>query len=527
VAAVGLLLLAGCANVATLSLARAHARARDLAVRSALGASRARLVAQLLVESVVLAAAGGAAGVLVARLGLGALLSLVPSDVPRLDGVAIDGRVLLFAVAVSALTALLFGTLPALRAARPDLQEALRQEGRSGTDTPARQRTRRLLVMVEVALASVLVVGSGLLGRSFARLASVDLGFRPGHVLVASINLPRDETRAARAAFHRSLLERLAAAPGVEQAALAYDHPLEATWTDGFAIAGREDDGNFGAWMRTVSAGYFRTLGIDVVAGRAFDPSEDDQRPGVVMINDAFARRFFPGESPIGRRLILPAPTRPDPPRDYEIIGIVGDVRFMGPAAPAEPAYYVHLGQSPQWEVKVLARTAGDPTAILGAVRAAVRAVDPLQPIAEVTTLDALTGRALAQPRFAMTLVGLFGGLAFLLAAVGIYGLLAYTVSQRTREIGVRVALGARPGDLTRLVLGQGLAVTLAGIAAGLAAAAALSRLVSSLLYGVSPLDPLTFAATGAALLLVALAASWVPVRRAARVDPIVALRDA
>ena len=526
-AAVGLLLVAGCANVATLSLARAQARARDLAVRSALGASRARLVVELLVESVVLAAAGGAAGVLVARLGLGALLSLVPSDVPRLDSVAIDGRVLAFAVALSALTALLFGTLPALRAARPDLQEALRQEGRSGTETPARQRTRRLLVMVEVALASVLVVGAGLLGRSFARLVSVDLGFRPDRVLVASTSRPRGEPREARAVFHRGLLERIAAVPGVESAALAYDHPLEATWTDSFSIPGRKDDEDMGAWMRTVSAGYLRTLGIDLVAGRGFDPGEDEARPGVVLVNETFARRFFPGEDPLGRRLVIPAPTRPDPPRDYEIVGIVRDVRFLGPAAPAEPAFYVHLGQFPQWDTKLLVRTSGDPLSIVGAVRTAVHGIDPLQPISEVTTLDAVASRAVAEPRFAMTLVGLFGGLAFLVAAIGIYGMLAYTVSQRTREIGVRVALGARPGDLTRLVLGQGLAVTLAGVAAGLAAAAAIARLVSSLLYGVSPFDPLTFTGAGIALVAVALVASWVPVRRATRIDPMVALRDA
>lgn len=526
-AAVGLLLVAGCANVATLSLARAQARARDLAVRSALGASRARLVAELLVESLALATVGGLVGVLVARLGLDALVTMVPSDVPRLDAVGIDGRVLLFAVAVSALTALLFGTLPALRAARPDLQEALRQEGRGGTDTRARQRTRRLLVMVEVALASVLVVGSGLLGRSFARLVAVDLGFRPDRVLVASISRPRDATREARAAFHRSLVERLAAAPGVESSALAYDHPLEATWSDSFSIPGREDDEDMGAWMRTVSAGYFRTLGIDLVAGRGFDPSEDDARPGVVLVNETFARRFFPGKDPLGRRLIIPAPTRPDPPRDYEIVGIVRDVRFLGPAAPAEPAFYLHLAQFPHGDVTLLVRTAGDPPAMVVAARAAVSAIDPLQPISQVTTLDALASRAVAQSRFAMTLVGLFGGLAFLVAAVGIYGLLAYTVSQRTREIGVRVALGAQAGDLARLVLGQALAVTVTGVVAGLAAAAALSRLVSSLLYGVSPLDPLTFAGAGVALVAVALIASGVPVRRAARIDPMVALRDA
>lgn len=526
VGAVGVLLLIGCANLATLTLARAAVRNRELAVRSALGAGRGRLVRHLLAESLLIASAGGVAGLLLARLTLGAFIRVVPADVPRLNAVSLDTTVLAFAVVLSALTALLFGTLPAWRASRPELADALRQEGRGGTGSRARERTRRLLAATEVALASILVVGAGLLARSFVRLTAVDPGFNPDRLLVAELSLPGTTDYATRQAFRDDLVGRLRALPGVESAAAAYDDPLSATWTDTFTIEGRDADEDFGAWQRIVSAGYFRTVGLGVHRGRAFTEADDDRHPRVVVVNEAFVRRFFAGENPVGRRLIVPAPTRPNGPEPHEIVGVVGDVKFLGPSAPAEPAFYVPLAQFPQWEVTILVRTAGDPRAVAPALRGVVHDLSPTQAIGTITTERGRADRMVAQPRFTMTIVGLFGTLAFLLAAIGIYGLLAYSVAQRTRELGVRAALGAQRRDLTRLVLGQGLGVTLAGLVAGLAGAAVFTRLLGSLLYGISALDPPTFAAAALALVGVASVASYVPVRRAARIDPLVALRE-
>ncbi len=525
-AAVGMLLLIGCANLATLSLARASARARDLAVQAALGATRARIARGLLVESVLVALAGGALGTAAAAAGLDALVSWVPASVPRLDAVAVNGPVLAFAVGVSALTALVFGTLPALGASRLDMQEALRQEGRSGTASRGRGRARRVLVAVEIALACVLVVGAGLLGRSFARLAAVDGGFDPEGVLVAELSLPRDASREVQATTQRALLDRLRALPGVESAALAYDDPLSATWSDAFAIPGRDLKDEGGAWQRIVSAGYLRTVRVPIRRGRGFTAADDEAHPRVVLVNEAFARRYFPDADPVGRRMIVPAPTRPGPPEPHEIVGVVGDVRFLGPAVAAEPAFYLPIAQFPQADLKVLVRASGDPLGLVPAVRAAVHAVDPALPLGRVTTLAALAAGSVAQPRFTAVLVGVFGAMAFLLAALGIYGLLAYTVSQRRREIGLRLALGAQPRDVTRLVVGDGLAVTLAGVAAGLAAAAVLTRFVRSLLFQVSPIDPVAFLGAAAALAAVALVASWAPLRRAGRIDPIRVLRQ-
>ena len=328
------------------------------------------------------------------------------------------------------------------------------------------------------------------------------------------------------AATQRALLDRLRALPGVESAALAYDDPLSATWSDAFAIPGRDlkDDG--AAWQRIVSAGYLRTVRIPVLRGRGFTETDDEAHPRVVIVNEAFARRYFPDADPIGRRTIVPAPTRPAVAEAHEIVGVVGDVRFLGPAVAAEPAFDLPIAQFPQADLTVLVRTSGDPLAVAPAVRAAVHEVDPALPVGRVTTLEALAAGSVAQPRFTAVLVGVFGAMAFLLAALGIYGLLAYTVSQRSREIGVRLALGARPRDVTRLVVGDGLAVTLAGVAAGLAAAAVLARFVRSLLFQVSPVDPLTFAGAAAALAAVALGASWAPLRRAGRIDPVRILRD-
>jgi len=525
-AAVGLLLLIGCANLATLSLARAGGRARELAVRSALGATRSRLVRQLLAENVLLAVAGGLLGSLLARAGLQTLLALAPSGIPRLGDVAIDARVLGFAILLSFLTALLFGTLPALQATRPDLEEALRQGGRSGTPSRRQERARRILVTTEIALACVLAAGAGLLGRSFARLMAVEIGFDPDRVMVAEVSLPRNASREQRAVLQQELLDQLRRLPGVRAAALAYDHPLSATWYDSFTIPSRSDDTETVAWLRIVSEDYLNAMRIPLRRGRSFSPADDETHPRVAIVNEAFARRFFAGEDPVGRRLVVAAPTRPGAPRTHEIVALAGDVNFFGPSAPAEPALYLPIAQFPQSDFNLLIRTSRDPAALAPTLRGAIRAIDPDIPLGELDTMERILGRSVAQPRFSALLVSLFGAMASLLAALGVYGLLSYTVGQRRRELGVRLALGAKSRQVTRLVLQEALLVALSGIAAGLASAAALAYLSRSLLFQIAPLDPPTFAAVAAALVAAALAASYVPVRRAARIDPLEVLRE-
>jgi predicted permease len=379
---------------------------------------------------------------------------------------------------------------------------------------------------MQIALACVLVIGAGLLGRSFARLAAVEPGFDPGRLLVAELSVPGTVPRDSLSRIHGDALLRARALAGVASVALAYDHPLEATWYDSFRIPGVDLEDGAVAWLQIVSAGYLEAMRIPLRAGRSFTDADDEAHPRVVVVNEAFARRYFPGGSPVGRHMIVPAPTRPDAPAPHEIVGVAGDVRLLGLASPAEPAMYLPMAQFPQAEFTLLVRTIEDPQGATPALRDTIRTLHPDLPIGQILSMERIVARSVAQPRFNALLTGLFGLLALVLAALGVYGLLAYTVGQRLRELGVRLALGASPGMVRRAVLREGMLVALAGVAAGLGAAAGLSRLARSLLFQITPGDPATFVATGAALVAVALAASWIPVRRAARIDPLQVLRE-
>ncbi|MBV8856408.1 MAG: ABC transporter permease [Acidobacteria bacterium] len=530
---VGLVLLVACANVASLLLAQLAARRKEVAIRAALGAGRARLLRQFLIEGALLSLAGGASGVLLAAWGVDLLLKLMPGGVPRLDQIGLDARVLLFTLALSAFTSLVFGLVPALQASRADLRETLREAGRTAGAGPLRQRLRRLLVVAQVALAVVLVVGAALLIKSFWRLRRVDPGFNPAHVAVLSLSLPQSKYGDWQkiSAFYTQLVERVQAVPGVRSATVAYDNPLTSNWLDSFNVEGRpepEAGQTPVECFRPVGHEYFRTVGIGLVKGRYFEEQDDPSHPGAAIVNESFARKYFPGEDPLGKRLLTSTPARMSGgpvPTAFEIVGVVRDTKFKGLSAESAPAFYVPARQFPLSNMVVMARVEGDPEAYAQPLRDAVWGLDRDQPVNSVTTLEAIVAEDVAQPRFNMLLMGLFGGLALLLAAVGVYGLLSYTVAQRTREIGVRIALGARGRDIFRLALRQGVAPALAGVGVGLAAAFVLTRFLSSLLYGTGANDLTTYACVAALLTAVALLACYLPARRATKVDPMVALR--
>jgi putative ABC transport system permease protein len=531
--AVGLVLLIACANLAGLLLAQHASRAKEIAVRSALGASRIRLVTQFFIEGLLLSLLGTAVGLALARFGVEALMKLMPSRIPRLDQVQIDWRVLGFTLLLSLGTCLLFGLVPAWQATKPDLQTTLEQGHRISGGSIARQRLRQLLVVFQVGLAVMLVVGAGLLIKSFWHLRQVDPGFKPERVLSTSLSLPASKYAdlADVNRFYNQLNESIAALPGVEATAISYDHPLEANWVDAFTIEGKPDgdtSASSSANFEPVSWDYFKTVGAEVSSGRQFTAQDNQDHPGVVIVNEAFARRYFPLEKALGQKLRLSAPARLWNNRQFtsfEIVGIARNVKSAGLSAEVEPTYYVPATQAPLTDMTVLVRTQGDPTAIAPAIRQAVWSIDPNQPISEVNTLENIVSGSIAQPRLNMLLMGLFGALALLLAAIGIYGLLSYAVTQRTQEIGIRLALGAQISDVLSLILKQGLALVLVGEALGLAGAFALSRLLRGLLFGVTPTDVSTFIAVSAVLFSVALLACYLPARRATKVDPLIALR--
>lgn len=531
--AVGLVLLIACANLAGLLLAQHAARAKEIAVRSALGASRLRLVTQFFIEGLLLSLLGTAVGLALARFGVEALTKLMPSRIPRLDQVQIDWRVLGFTLLLSLGTCLLFGLVPAWQATKPDLQTTLEQGHRTSGSSIARQRLRQLLVVFQVGLAVMLVVGAGLLIKSFWRLRQVDPGFKPERVLSASLTLPASKYANATDVnrFYNQLNENISALPGVQATAISYDHPLEANWVDAFSIEGKPDgdaNASSSANFEAVSWDYFKTVGTEVSSGRQFTAQDDQDHPGVVIVNEAFARRYFPFEKALGQKLRLNAPARlwnNQQFASFEIVGIARNVKSAGLSAESEPTYYVPATQAPLTDMTVLVRTQGDPAALVSAIRQAVWSIDPNQPISDVNTLENIVSGSIAQPRLNMLLMGLFGALALLLATVGIYGLLSYSVTQRTQEIGIRLALGAQISDVLALVLRQGMALVLVGEALGLAGAFALSRLLRGLLFGVTPTDVSTFIAVSAVLFSVALLACYLPARRATKVDPLIALR--
>ncbi len=522
--AVGLVLLIACANVANLLLARGAARGRELALRSALGARRGRLIGQLLAESLVLSLLGAALGVLLAYWGTRALVGLDPGALPRLGEVRIDGLVLLFALGAAVLTAAVFGLAPALRLARPDLRRALVEGGRS-SGMRGGGFLDRGLVAGQVAVALVLLVGAGLLIRSFARLEGVDPGFRARGVLTARVSLPEsrypDDPRMRE--FWNGLLARLGKLPGVTAAGATSDLPLQSGSYLSFRIEGRPAPGPDVVQDAVVCAeggDYFRSLGISLVRGRLPDARDGPEGRPVAVVDRAMARRYWGHDDPIGDRISF------DGTRWYTIVGIVGDVRTESLDRPGYPHAYLSYRQSPRHGMALTLRTDGDPAALAGPVRAAVGDIDPTLPVYSVHTMREIVATSILGPRFDVVTLGAFAGLALLLALIGIYGVLSYAVTRRLRELGIRMVLGADRGATLRYVLRLGMIPVLTGIAIGLVGALLSVRVLSGLLYGVAPLDPVTFLLVPAALAAVAALACWIPARRATRVDPIHALRN-
>ncbi len=526
-AAVGFVLVIACANVANLLLARAAGRQREIAIRTALGAGRLRLVRQLLTESVLLGLAGGALGLLLAFWGIDLLRALNPGTIPRASGIGVDRWVLLFTTGVSLLTGFLFGLAPALACSHMEVGESLKEGGRTASVGRGRQRLRQGLVVVETALALVLLVGSALLLRSFARLQGVDPGFRADNLVLALVNLPQSKypTDAQEVAFYRQVLERVRARPHVLGAAVSTTPPLSGSdFVLSFRTEAQEGlppqdllSANYGA----VSADYFRVLGIPLLEGRAFTNQDVEGMPRVAVINQTMARRIFPNQSPIGKRIRIGV----NGSIWREIVGVVGDVRHYELGDEPTMQMYEPYSQQSWPTMMILVKTESEPHAFVPMLRSEVLAVDKDQPLGVVRTGEEILAQSVAQPRFRTVLLGLFAFLAALLAAVGIYGLMAYSVLQRTHEIGVRRALGAQPRDIIRLLLRQGMALMLVGLAAGLAGAFVLTRFLEGMLFGVTARDPMTFGGVPLLLAAVALLACWMPARRAARVDPMVALR--
>ena len=540
-AAVGFVLLIACANVANLLLARSSARQREIAIRRALGAGRARIIRQLLTESVLLGVSGGAAGLLVAAWGVDALVQLSPSNLPRLDAVGVSGAVFAFTAGLSIATRVLFGLAPAIHGSRGELHQVMREAGGSASATARMTRLRGVFVVAEFALALVLLVGAALLVQSFWRLQRVNLGFSPSSVLTARLWLPQPNlpetgpyfTHDARVSFYRRVLDRVAALPGVQAVGGISNLPLGgARGRTSFTIEGRASEARDvpSSEATLVTPGYFRALGVDLRRGRLLDDHDDARAPSAVVVSESFAEQFFPGEDAVGKRITTgpaarPAAGPPPPVTWLTIIGIVRDVKTERLDAVASPMLYRSILQTSNLTVTLVVRASGDPVMLVESVRREVHAVDPNEPVFGVRTMDAVVSSALAQRRFTMLLLAMFATTALALSAIGIYGVMAYFVTQRTREIGIRLALGASRRDVLGLVLGQGIRLASAGVVLGLIGALAITRAIATLLFDVSPRDPVTLAAPSIVLTAVALLACYVPARRATRVDPIRALR--
>jgi predicted permease len=528
--AVGLLLLIATANVANLLLARAASRTREIAVRAAIGAGRGRIIGQLVTESVVLGLLSGLAGLLVASWGTRALLAIAPEGIPRLDEVRLNGTVFAFAVGVASICGVLFGLAPAVRVARLPLVEGLKEGGRTGTGAGQR-RTQRALVIGEIALALILSVGSGLMIRSMAALRNVNPGFAPTQLVTFQLKLPerRYETPQKITALYDALRSRLEADPAIRSVGSSTSLPPDRnSMTDNFVAEGQQIPAGQAAPVAPlvfVDENYFKTLGVPLVAGRFFDERDVPGAPPVVIVNETLARRYFPSGVAVGKRLKEGGAERPNNPW-MEIVGVVGDVKYSGLNAPPEPAFYLADRQQPLGRRFVVVRTVADPRSALQSIRSAVSALDPDVPVSRLSTIDELMTRSVAAPRFRTTLVTIFAILGLVLAAIGVYGVMAYIVSERTPELGVRVALGATTRDLIRMVLVEALALAAAGVALGVAGAVVTTRLMASLLFGVKPTDPATFALIAGLLMAIALAGSYVPMRRATRVDPMATLRS-
>jgi putative ABC transport system permease protein len=523
--AVALVLLIACANVASLLLSRALGRRREIAVRTALGATRGGVVRQLLTESLLLASLGGALGMALSSWGTRVAVSLAGSSLPRAQEIEADGRVLAFTAAVSVLAGLLFGLAPALQVSRADLNSVLRAEGRSATAGRRRNVLRNLLVVSQVALSTVLLIGAGLLVRNFLQLRETNPGFDSRNLLTMSVALPatRYQRGTQTIAFFDHLVKEVRAMPGVRAATVSSALPANPSrfspgLPEGQPATPLAEQPLFN--IQTFTPGYVETMRIPLLTGREFTEHDGEHDPLVAMVNQALVRRYWPRENPVGKHLMLGRLPQP-----LEVVGVVGDVHNLNLTADPRPEIYLPFAQRPWANMNLVVRTAGDPHAMAGAVRARVLAADHDQPVTAVKSMDEVLEQAAAQSRFTTSLLGALSTLALLLAVVGIYGVIAYSVAERTQEMGIRMALGAERGDILRLVLRQGMILAGGGIALGLGGALALTRLLGSLLYHVSATDPLTFFGGAAAFAAVAALASYLPARRATRVDPLVALR--
>ncbi|MCI0486528.1 MAG: ABC transporter permease [Blastocatellia bacterium] len=529
--AVAFVLLIACANVANLLLARASSRQKEIALRAALGAGRFRIIRQLLTESVLLAALGGAAGLALAYWGVKLLISLSPKDIPRLDEIGIDMRVLGFTLAVSLLTGVIFGLLPALQSSRPDLNESLKEGGRSQSGGRAGHRARGLFVVTEVALALVLLIGAGLMIKSFVKLQQVDPGFDSQKLLTMRMLLPRSKYREdqQRVVFFDEAVRKISALPGVEAAGTISFLPLAGLGSaTSFHLADKPEPppGEKPVTeVRVIGQDYFKAMGIPLLKGRLFTERDTAESPRVLIINETMARQMFPNEDPLGKRLIISwGDDLPD-----EIIGVVRDIKPTSLDADPRPMIYWPHRREPYGFMNILVRASVDPVSLSAAAQREIRAIDSEQPIAEIQAMETVVSESIAKPRFTMLLLGIFAALALLLAAVGIYGVMSYSVTQRTHEIGIRMALGAERSDILRLVVGRGMLLALIGVVIGLIAAFILTSLstpfISDLLYSVTATDTTTFIAIPLLLALIALLSCYIPARRATKVDPMVALR--
>ena len=521
---VGLVLLIACANVANLLLVRASVRQREIALRTALGAGRWRILRQLLTESVLLSIAGGTAGLLLGSIAIDLLPRYGPERIPFLRQTSLDGRVLVFAIGVSLLTGILFGLAPAISAFRTRVYETLKESSLAAGESRGRSRFRGALVVIEVAVALLLSIGASLMMRTLLHLEAASPGFVAEGVLTASVSLPTNKysTAVQRIAFYRTTLDRLAAMPGVQAASMCSLIPFGGSNTGAnLLIEGQppprpEETPIF--WRRVIDPAYLRVMRIPLLRGREFNGQDIGGAPRVALINEVMARRYWPGTDPIGKRFGTQAAW-------ITVVGIVGDVKFMSLAKDAEPEFYVPYRQSAQRDMVLAVRTASDPSLLAPALRRAVLETDPSQPVSRVTTMTQYVDDAVATPRLAAGLLTVFGGIALLLAAVGIYGVIAFSVTRRTREIGVRIALGAGRRDVLRMVVGQAVMLAAIGVAVGIAGALALTNVVQGLLYGVAATDPLIYASVSILLIAVAALAAYIPARRAARVSPSMALR--
>ncbi len=524
-AAVGFVLLIACANVASLLLARALGRKKEFAVRTALGAPRAMLIRQLLTESLLLSMCSGVAGIVIGQLGTRFLTTLSAETFPQIATVQMDARVLVFTLLISIASGVLFGLTPSLQLSKPDLNSMLRDEGRGTAGNRRKSRARSVLVVAQVALSMVLLVGSGLLIRSFIRLRSASPGFVPENLLTLTITLPPAKYSKGEQliAFYDRVIERVRNIPGVQSVALSTALPAEPTHQtpvlfEGQAVVplGKRPI----IYIQQLSPDYSKTLEVPLLAGRGFTAHDDAQAPLVAMLNQVAVRTFWANENPIGKRVWVG-----NLPNPFEVVGVLGDVKNAGLASAPGAEVYLPLPQLVSTYVSLSARTLVDPHSIISAVRREIAAVDPDEPLTRVMSAGELLESASAQPKFIMFLLGVFSATAFILAVIGIYGVIAYSVAQRTAELGIRIALGAARADIFRLVIGGGLSLTVTGIAIGLAGSVALTRVMASLLYQTSATDPLTFAGSAALFAAVAVAASYFPARRAMRIDPTIALR--